>query len=376
MAEEEKKTNWFKFFLNLIVLIIVLLIILAAISTIFNWFSARERMHNIYDRTIGPSINFFKTRLTFLNPFFKGADYWTGGLEQLSWNEGGQVKEKTGVEISELTPFGLGSKGEFGGDANIIAYKFDEKIEKLNVFVSCELRADELVAPKYGAIKSSRVKDFDNGKGFIIENYKGRDKEEISIRCAFPSEERTIIKPTLRFNAVYSFPSQVELDSFVAPENIFNEYENKLDLAFKELNNGIYKEYKSKVGSRMGYDADVKVAMNFEGQPLTISQGNVLSFQFKNDNAENQIDFKSFDIELPEGMSLTCPYIKTQEFLDTLNNQLNNEDRTSEKFECLVDVNQNVFGNSKAAILMVYPPIIGKLEYNNILKKEVALEFK
>ena len=75
-------------------------------------------------------------------------------------------------------------------------------------------------------------------------------------------------------------------------------------------------------------------------------------------------------------MSLTCPYIKTQEFLDTLNNQLNNEDRTSEKFECLVDVNQNVFGNSKAAILMVYPPIIGKLEYNNILKKEVALEFK
>ena len=77
MAEEEKKTNWFKFFLNLIVLIIVLLIILAAISTIFNWFSARERMHNIYDRTIGPSINFFKTRLTFLNPFFKGADYWT-----------------------------------------------------------------------------------------------------------------------------------------------------------------------------------------------------------------------------------------------------------------------------------------------------------
>ena len=382
MAEEEKKkTNWFKFILNLLKLIIILIIIVAIISTIFNWFSARERMHNIYVRTISPGINYAKTNLGFMAPFFKGADILAGGKEDaFSWEETGEVKEKTGVEISELIPFGLDSKGEFGADANIMVYKFDENIEKLNVFVSCELKADELVTPEYGTIKSSRVKDLDNGKGFIIENYKGRDKEEIPIRCAFPSEERTIIKPTLRFNALYSFPSEVELDSFVVPNdisnNIFGEYENKLDLTFTELNKGIYKGYKSKVNSRMDYDADVKAVMYFERQPLTISQGNILYLQFKNSNNENKVDFKSFDIDLPDGMVLDCPYIKTLEFLDILNNQLNNEDRISESFDCLVDVNQDVFGNSKADILKAYPPIIGKLDYDNILKKEANLEPK
>lgn len=383
MTDEEKKTNWLKFIFNLIILLIILFVIVSIISIIFNFsiagVSVRERAHNIYVKNIQPAINYVKVNFTFLNPFFKGLDILFGGnVEAYTLEQKVEVREETGINIDVLKPFGLGYGNEFGVNTNLIAYKFDPNIKNVDAFLSCNIK-DKIGNIFDGVIESSRITNIDGKNGITIMNYEGREKEEIPVRCVF-SRDIGFDEGTLYLNLAYEFSPEINLEIFVLGNEFIDQYVDKYDLAFKELENGKYSNYKSKIPSSMKYVTDVKAIINFDYQPLAIGKEDMLFFKFEKENKENKVELKKFGLNLPDGVTLKdCGYLDDNlnlksEYLSEFSKQLNSNGE-SDEFACNINVDENILGRSTGELIKV-DSISAELVYDTKLEKKIDIKLE
>jgi len=308
---------------------------------------------------------------------------WTGEKEIFTLESETETNIKTGIEIDKFKPYGLefGEFGEnFGAHADVIVYKFDERIKNVRAFASCSLYPDydiERIIP--GEIESDYPGEMVGDKYKIeIDNSKIGEKINIPIDCVF--SDKSIIKGTIKFELSYSIPVEAYLDIFVLNKDFSSYYGS--DSAFQDLNEGEYSKNKQRLPSKMNYVSDVEAIINFASQPLAIDRDYTLGFQFKNNNIKNKVDFKGFGVELPIGITFNdCEFLDRRgrestfksNYFKTASNQLNSDDGLTEVFKCKVHVDEIILGSDKADIIEA-GRINGILSYDYILKKSANIE--
>ncbi len=356
--------------------VIATFVIIVILALFFLWFIKSDFFRNSIVEPSKLILSGVKNSFLF-GQFSETRDILTG-KKSFSLEGDVEEKKKSGIEISELKPFG-DIEDEFGVSTEITVWKFDDKIKKgIDASVSCNLYSELYDKPI--PAKEIRSTSIEEGKSeFTIFNPEVEDKREIPIDCVFSNDQINVVGGgtlgTVKFGLTYSFSPEVSLEVFVAPQEKFEDYSNRFDEAFKYLEKGSFSDYRSKVPSKMKYiTTDIEAVMNFKSQPLFVGKDNYLVFKFKNKDIKNEVDFKGFSIDLPNGLEFeNCKYFMNNKLdeknLKSINKELNNDNGESKDFECKVKISKEALGESGGEIVKM-PEIIAKLNYDYILKKE------
>jgi len=386
MAEEKKDNKLEKKVLKIILIVVVFFIAFFVIK--YAWGSIVE----ITEPGISKAEEWGGFAASELSETGK---VWTGEKEIFTLESETETNIKTGIEINEFKPYGLefGVFGEkFGARANVVVYKFDERIKNVNAFISCKLYSSSDINDfKIGEIGSDYPGEKEGDKYKIeIDNSKISEEINIPVDCVF--SDKSIDKGTIKFELSYSIPVEAYLNVFVLNKDFSNYYGS--DSAFQDLNEGEYGSNKQKLPSKMNYVSDVEAIINFASQPLAIDSGDTLdgdytlgrdytlAFQFKNKDIKNKVDFKGFNIKLPKGMSFNdCEFLDIKDgeanfrnnYFKTAKDQLNHDDGLTEIFKCKVHVDETILGDDLSDIVYA-GRIIGNLNYDYVLKKNADIE--
>lgn len=334
---------------------------------------------------------FTGTLYSNFNKILKGGNVFsleTGGAE---------IKQKTGLSFGgssvfgsggDLTAFGQYSNEEFGVRGEIVVGKLDEDIPMLgNVKLSCKI--DDNIN---GQIEMDNAEIAEDGVVFDIYNPKPFDEARIPFFCNFDPRENTALSNTLlrKINTktvklVLTYPLEISsrLEIFALPREKYREYIGRYDLAFDELERGIFSDRNSKILSRSKYESDVDVALWFDNQPFGVTEKDfTLRFGFKNKNPKNKFRLERFSIELPDGMRFSdtgCEKFDNgnleREYFASINNALNNEVSVGESIgSCKVRVDEGILGGSSAEIVKA-GDVNAKMfyEYTIVAEKDVVL---
>lgn len=317
---------------------------------------------------------------------------------------GSETKKKTGLSFggssifggSDLAAIGTYTNEEFGVNGDIVVGKLDESIPELrDVKLSCSV--DDVK----GKIEMDDVDGNENG--FNIPNPKPFDEARIPFYCNFnPKKEpalansllRKINTKTVKLSLLYPIEITSKLEIFALPEKKSKEYRGRYDLAFDELEDGIYSDRSSKILSKSKYESDVDIALWFDNQPLSAGEkkeGRIeekdytLRFAVKNKNSKNKFRLMKFTIDLPDGIRFSdeCDRFSggansrelNTDYFSSVNSALNTEEGSREWFgSCKVKAGEDLLGGSIADIVKT-GDINAKLlyEYTILAEKDIVL---
>ena len=330
------------------------------------------------------------------------------GEEVFSFETGGaEIKKKTGLSFgggsvfgeSDLAVVGMYTDQEFGVNGDIVVGKLDESIPMLrDVRLNCE------VDNVKGDIEMDDINRVENGAViFDIHNPSPFDESRIPFYCSFdPGKDptlsssliRRINTKTVKLSLTYLIEISTRLEIFALPGDKSNEYRGRYDLAFDELERGIYADRNSKILSKSKYESDVDVALWFDNQPLgapneekDYTKDYTLRFAFKNENPGNNFKIERFFIELPEGIRFNnegCEKFNIDDnkgelmdkdnYFTSINNALNNEVGGESFGSCRVRVDDNILGGSSADIVKAGDVnAVMQYEYTIVAERDVTL---
>ena len=312
--------------------------------------------------------SFTGIQLSNINKILKGENVFSFETS------GSEIKQKTGLSFgggsvfgsgSDLAVFGGYTNEEFGVNGDIVVGKLDEEIPELRkVKLSCS--ADENIKGRIEMDDAERIED---GKVmFDIPNPQPFDEARIPFSCSFDPTKNTALASTflrkintktIKLSLSYPIEISSRLEIFALPEERYKEYRGRYDLAFDELEGGIYSARSSKTLSKSKYESDVDVALWFDNQPLGANDKDyTLRFAFKNKNPKNKFKLERFSIELPDGIRFNdagCEKFENGvlkgEYFASVNNALNNEAAGEYFGSCRIMVDERILGGSNADIV-------------------------
>lgn len=336
---------------------------------------------------------------TFTGIQFSNINKILKGENVFSFETGGaEVKKKTGLSFGgssvfggggDLTTFGQYINEEFGVRGEIVIGKLDEDIPMLReVKLGCEI--DNNIKGKIEMDNVGRIED--SAVVFDIYNPKPFDEARIPFYCNFDPRENTVLSSsllrkintkTVKLTLTYPLEISSRLEIFALPREKYREYIGRYDLAFDELESGIFSDRNSRILSRSKYESDVDVALWFDNQPLGVTEKDfTLRFGFKNKNPRNKFRLERFSIELPDGMRFSDTECKKfdngnlkREYFASINNALNNEVSVGESIgSCKVRVDEGILGGSSAEIVKAGDVnAVMQYEYTIVAEKDVVL---
>ncbi len=335
---------------------------------------------------------------TFMTNQFSNLGKILSGEEVFSFESGGaEIQKKTGLSFggasifgeSDLAVVGGYTDEPFGVNGEIIVGKLDESIPRLRD-VKFECKVDNV----NGKIEMDDIDRVENGAAiFEIYNPTPFDEARIPFYCNFDPKNLEIVNTltkkintkTVKLSLMYPIEISTRLDIFALPEKTYDRYKGRYDLAFDELEDGIYSNMNSRILSKSKYESDVDISLWFDNQPLgTSSSGKdyTLRFAFKNKNTKNKFKIEKFSIDLPDGMSFSsgCDNFNSNtgelssSTFKSINDALNDEKFGTSFGSCKVKVYDEMLGGSVSEIVKTEDISAAmKYQYTIVTEKEITL---